>query len=272
MWEAVTCYICSCRVSTPSAAIFSKARFLILRFLIWTAISANPLVLLLDFYLILAKIFPIEFPSLNFCLFCFFSFLSLFPSFNVLLPLTPPNSALPKHFFFFYFCWLLLPGSWDVQSLSFNLCFPPTSSLFTNNLCFPLSFLTYFVLLHLQSCSRLSLPCCLVSSGHGAGNTQTWEALSSMVWVSVFLALAWGELICLCRVCGAWSALRAKRGGDGTSGELNFWNRSLLTVGKGSQFDFANSCLGLMSKLLLKDNSELWIVQIFAVAGHSEMW
>lgn len=83
------------------------------------------------------------------------------------------------------------------------------------------------------------------------------EALSSTVWFNVFLALALGELDCLCRVCGAWSALRAKRGGDGTFGELHFWNGSLLTVGKSSQFDFTVCCLGLTSKLLLKDNSAL---------------
>lgn len=192
---------------------------------------------------------------------------SLVCCYSLLLPTLLCQSTL------FYFCWLLLLASSDTRSLFLNLGVPPTSSLFTNDLCFPLSFFPYFILLFptyslVQGCPFL-VPLFLQVVVLG---THRHEALSSMVWLNVLWALPWGELACLCCVRGAWSALRAKRGGDGAFGELNFWNGSLLSVGKGSRFDFTICCLGLRSKLLLKDNSALWIVQFFAVARHSEMW
>lgn len=163
-----------------------------------------------------------------------FSFLSLVPSFSVLLTLSPPNSALPKHIFL-----LLLAASSSflghAESLSQFMFSSSFSSLFTNDQCFPLSFFDYFILLFstyglVQGCPFL-VPLFLQVTVLG---THRQEALSSRVWLNVSLAPAWGELACSCCVCGAWSALRAKRGGDGTFGELHFWNGSLLGVGKGS--------------------------------------
>lgn len=211
--------------------------------------------MLLSFYWISTwfcpRLFPLEFPSFNFCLdsiVYIFSFLSLFPSFNVLLPLTLPNSALPEHFFFFYFCWCFfqLLGMCRLFVSIYSFLLPRHLQIFCGFLC-P-SFLVLFPSTSslVQGCPFL-VPLFLQVLVLG---TLRHEALSSTVWFSVLLALRRAGLCCL---CGAWSALRAKRGGDGTFGELNFWNGSLLTVGRGSQFDFSVCCLGLTSKLLLKD-------------------
>lgn len=125
------------------------------------------------------RVFPIEFISLNFC-FCLdslmyvFSFLSLVPSFSVLLPLTPPNFALPKHFFFLTFvgCFFHLLGMCRVF-VSIYAFFLPHHYLQIIVLSSVLLSLFHSPLLHFQSCSRLSLLCSLVSSGPGAGSTQT---------------------------------------------------------------------------------------------------